>query len=221
MAEGMVHYIVVRRDLPWTTTVAQVAHAAGESFFLLGRVEHRLDELLAGEIPAPGSTFGGSSVDRALDANIVGEPEVDGSIPSPRASIRRRDDWDTDNTDPGGGDVVLGGNVSANGPGDKDGDQGSGAVGGPALVAECVRPPGDAGSEVEIDPSRVKVVILGARSEARLERLVRQLQTSGVPFVAIREPDAPWNDQLMAVGLMPGFELGGWVREFHLLPEKS
>jgi len=36
MFEPLTHYIVVRRDLPLGEVLAQLAHAAGESFFLLG-----------------------------------------------------------------------------------------------------------------------------------------------------------------------------------------
>jgi len=33
--------------------------------------------------------------------------------------------------------------------------------------------------------------------------LEAKLKAAGVSFTAIREPDMPWNGQLMAIGLMP------------------
>lgn len=50
-------------------------------------------------------------------------------------------------------------------------------------------------------------VVLGARSESKLLRLERLLLQHGVPHVAVREPDAPWSGQLMAVGLEPTADL--------------
>lgn len=46
-------------------------------------------------------------------------------------------------------------------------------------------------------------VALGAKSEAELLRLESKLQEAGVRFVAIREPDLPYNNQLMAIGIVP------------------
>lgn len=56
------HYIVVRRDLPFGVLCAQIAHAAGESFYALrpGSSEERApvsNQEVAGSNPARGSTF--------------------------------------------------------------------------------------------------------------------------------------------------------------------
>lgn len=40
-------------------------------------------------------------------------------------------------------------------------------------------------------------------SEAALGLIDRQLQKLGIPHVAIREPDAPYNGALTAIGLVP------------------
>jgi peptidyl-tRNA hydrolase len=46
-------------------------------------------------------------------------------------------------------------------------------------------------------------VVLTARNEAELVELERRLDLAGVAHVAIREPDAPYNGQLMAIGCVP------------------
>ena len=46
-------------------------------------------------------------------------------------------------------------------------------------------------------------VVLSARNEARLAWLERQLKKHKIKHKAIREPDAPWDGQLMAIGLHP------------------
>jgi hypothetical protein len=51
--------------------------------------------------------------------------------------------------------------------------------------------------------SRTIAVVLGARNESKLQRLERQLLAANIPHVAIREPDAPWDSQLMAIGIVP------------------
>ena len=52
-------------------------------------------------------------------------------------------------------------------------------------------------------PSDTRAVALGARSELELLRLEQKLKKKNIPHVAIREPDAPWNGQLMAIGIVP------------------
>jgi hypothetical protein len=54
-----------------------------------------------------------------------------------------------------------------------------------------------------ISLSHTIAVVLGARNELRLLKLERTLLAAGIPHVAIREPDAPWHNQLMAIGLVP------------------
>lgn len=58
--EELTHYIIVRRDLPFGTLCAMVAHAAGESFFQLGwdsseKERRSLRAEVVGSSPAPGS----------------------------------------------------------------------------------------------------------------------------------------------------------------------
>lgn len=62
MSEALFHYIVVRRDLPAGDICAQVAHAAGESFYKLrpssSDAERSVSNGEAGASQAPsGSTF--------------------------------------------------------------------------------------------------------------------------------------------------------------------
>jgi peptidyl-tRNA hydrolase len=52
-------------------------------------------------------------------------------------------------------------------------------------------------------PEGTIAVALGASSEKHLERIERKLRRSSIPHRAIREPDAPWNGALMAIGICP------------------
>lgn len=133
----LTHYIIVRRGLTLGQTVAQVAHAAGESFYLL---HSGVAQLL--ERPAPARV----------------SAEVGGANPSTGATF---------------------------------------------------------------DPSRTVVVVLGARSEAKLLTLARKLTADRIPHVVIAEPDPPFNNSVTAVGLAPGDKdtLLPYVKDFHLLPE--
>ena len=47
-------------------------------------------------------------------------------------------------------------------------------------------------------------VILAVPNEQSLMRLASVLGDRGVGHLLIREPDAPWNGQAMAIGLPPG-----------------
>lgn len=128
----LTHYIIVRRDLPLGVALAQVAHAAGESFYKLT----------------------GRSLTKAP---AMGLEDVGGTP-----------------TDP-----------------------------------------------ATFDAHRTIVVVLGARNEHRLLKLERTLTSCGVAHVAIREPDEPWNGQLMAIGLVPGDRevLSGLFRDYQTLRE--
>ncbi len=46
-------------------------------------------------------------------------------------------------------------------------------------------------------------VVLTARDEAALRAVSARLRLAGVELVEVREPDAPWNGALMALGLRP------------------
>jgi hypothetical protein len=45
--------------------------------------------------------------------------------------------------------------------------------------------------------------VLGVPNEQALKRLEKKLKAAKVPHIAVREPDAPWNGQLMTIGLWP------------------
>jgi hypothetical protein len=160
-----VHYVIVRRDLPFGVILAQLTHAAGESFYKLAGVaqkkERQVSNLeVAGSSPAPGSIQARSS-EKERGASEQDDPAVAGSIPA-----------------------------------------------GPANLPTI---------------EHTTAVVLGVRDEARLLRLERRLARAGVAHVAVREPDAPWCGQLMAIGLVPGDrdELRPHVREFQTFKERG
>lgn len=70
-----------------------------------------------------------------------------------------------------------------------------------------------------VNIERTTVVVLGARNEHRLKRLEAKLQQVHIPHAAIREPDAPWDGQLMAIGLVPGDreQLSPLFRDYQIL----
>jgi len=53
----------------------------------------------------------------------------------------------------------------------------------------------------ENEPPGTHVVALHANNEQELLSLEVQLQALGYTYKAVREPDAPWNGQLMAIGI--------------------
>lgn len=52
-------------------------------------------------------------------------------------------------------------------------------------------------------PTHTYAVALKARDEAQLVEIHARLEADGVPCVLIREPDPPWNNQAMALGIVP------------------
>ena len=48
------------------------------------------------------------------------------------------------------------------------------------------------------------VVVLGVRDRISLERWQRKLNRKKVRNTVVREPDAPWHNQMMAIGVWPG-----------------
>ena len=52
-------------------------------------------------------------------------------------------------------------------------------------------------------PHNTHAVVLHARDEVELLDLEAKLTAHGICLSAIREPDEPWNGQLMAIGLEP------------------
>jgi len=52
-------------------------------------------------------------------------------------------------------------------------------------------------------PEGTHAVVLSIKSEQKLLELEKKLLDAGIPHRAIREPDEPWNNQLMTIGLIP------------------
>lgn len=53
-------------------------------------------------------------------------------------------------------------------------------------------------------PPHTFAFALVVKDEAELKELGWQLFKNGVPHRSIYEPDAPWNGQMMAIGVVPG-----------------
>jgi len=52
-------------------------------------------------------------------------------------------------------------------------------------------------------PDGTYAIALAAQSEIQLLAIEKKLISNNIPHVAIREPDAPWCGQLMAIGIAP------------------
>ena len=52
-------------------------------------------------------------------------------------------------------------------------------------------------------PEGTHAVVLSIKTEQQLLELESKLLDAAIPHRAIREPDAPFNGQLMAIGLIP------------------
>lgn len=52
-------------------------------------------------------------------------------------------------------------------------------------------------------PSDTRAVMLHAAGAEELLALEAKLRAAGVTFTSIREPDMPWDGQIMAIGLKP------------------
>lgn len=70
-----------------------------------------------------------------------------------------------------------------------------------ALGAQLVHAAGES-SPGEL-PDGTIAVVLAAKSLEHIEHLERKLLRLQIPHRAIREPDAPWNGELMAIGVVP------------------
>lgn len=97
----------------------------------------------------------------------------------------------------------------------------AGNVQGAPSGGSSVKEHSQEGSVVQVHPPGPIAVVLGARNERKLERLRVKLMDAGIPFVSIHEPDAPWNGQLMAIGLVPTTDLrvSKMVNDFQLFKE--
>lgn len=58
------------------------------------------------------------------------------------------------------------------------------------------------------------VVVLGVRSLNRLRKAAYRLEAKGVKHTIVREPDQPWNGQMMAVGIWPHEDTPEFRAEF-------
>ena len=52
-------------------------------------------------------------------------------------------------------------------------------------------------------PKNTTAVVLAAKNEAHLEFVEAKLRRLAIPHHAIREPDSPWNEALMSIGIPP------------------
>lgn len=71
-----------------------------------------------------------------------------------------------------------------------------GAIGAQLIHAAGESSPGDL-------PDGTFAVALAARSLGHIEHLERKLVQLEIPHVAVREPDAPYNGELVAIGIVP------------------
>lgn len=70
-------------------------------------------------------------------------------------------------------------------------------------LAQTVHAAGESGRLSEQLPGDTRAVALAAASEEVLLELEARLRFAGIPHAAIREPDAPYNGALMAIGCSP------------------
>lgn len=70
-------------------------------------------------------------------------------------------------------------------------------------LAQCIHAAGESSRLAPALPADTRAVALGASGEVALLRLEEKLQAAGIAHAAIREPDAPWDGQLMAIGVAP------------------
>lgn len=69
------------------------------------------------------------------------------------------------------------------------------------LAAQLIHAAGES-SPGEL-PDGTHAVALEARSLEELQTIESKLKERGIPHQAIREPDAPWDGELMAIGIEP------------------
>jgi hypothetical protein len=70
------------------------------------------------------------------------------------------------------------------------------------MVAQTVHAAGESAMGGNY-PGVIHAVALAVSDEAELEKLEEGLALAGIPHKAVREPDEPWNGQLMAIGIEP------------------
>lgn len=70
------------------------------------------------------------------------------------------------------------------------------------IAAQLVHAAGESAQLIEVPP-HTHAVVLSVPDEEHLLHYEKKLIRAGVQFSAIREPDAPWNGQLMTIGIRP------------------
>lgn len=70
------------------------------------------------------------------------------------------------------------------------------------MIAQTIHAAGESSPGPSLPPD-THAVALAASSEQELLDLEMKLVQAGIPHRAIREPDAPWCGQLMAIGIEP------------------
>lgn len=88
-------------------------------------------------------------------------------------------------------------------------------------LAQCTHAAGE--SVKTLVPPTTHAVVLHCASEQDLLALEQRLKDNGFSFAAIREPDEPWNGQLMAIGVTPQLrtkELKKLMQGFKLAKDK-
>ena len=69
-------------------------------------------------------------------------------------------------------------------------------------LAQCVHAAGESAQNTEVPPN-THAVVLAVPDEKTLLDVEIKLIAADVEISAIREPDAPWNGQLMTIGIKP------------------
>lgn len=71
------------------------------------------------------------------------------------------------------------------------------------LAAQTIHAAGESARQAPDLPEGTHAVALAARDEDQLLALERALVSAAIPHRAIREPDAPFNGALLAIGIAP------------------
>jgi len=69
-------------------------------------------------------------------------------------------------------------------------------------LAQTVHASGESAQNTKVPP-HTHAVVLAVPDEASLRAVEKKLFEARVEMAAICEPDAPWNGQLMAIGIKP------------------
>ena len=70
------------------------------------------------------------------------------------------------------------------------------------FAAQLVHAAGESAQNMEV-PEGTHAVVLAVPDEQSLLSVEAKLAQHGLDFKSVREPDAPWNGQLMAIGIRP------------------